>query len=95
MPELRAAVLAALSKAPSQRLGVAALVRRTRREVEAAAVARPGCDLDCARVEVPNGPRMHLILEDMAARGEIGYSGASGEQLRPGEREVWLARSMR
>ena len=94
VPELRRAIMAVLEETPDERIGVAALVHRTRRRVEANAVETPQCGGACARVDVPSGVQMHAVLEDLHVRGDLGYSGAglSREELLPREREVWLAR---
>ena len=89
VPELRSAILTTLAAAPGQRLGVAALGRRTAKEVARTAVETPACTGGCARVEVPGGAHMHAVLDDLHARGDLRYSGAGAERPEPG-REVWL-----
>ena len=90
VPELRTALLKVLADAPTQRLGVPALVRRARRAAAAAAVETSGCQGPCAQVEIPGGMHMHAILEDLHARGDLSYSGYMKERSETHRREVWL-----
>lgn len=91
VPQLRTAILKALSAAPDQRLRMPELVRKARREAAHAAVETPTCMGACAVVEVPQGMHMHAVLEDLHNRGDLRYSGYGGAHRETGEaREVWL-----
>ena len=91
VPQLRTAILKALSDAPEQRLRVGELVRSARKAAQSAAVESEGCRGQCPLVEVPAGQHMHAVLEDLRNRGDLGYSGARWKDTRDSEtREAWL-----
>lgn len=92
VPQLRTAILRAIAAEPGQRLRVAELVRKARREAAKAAVDSAGCIGACATVEVPQGQHMHAVLEDLQRRGDLSYSAGGRErhESRGEMREVWL-----
>ena len=90
VPQLRRAVVSVLGAAPGQRLRVNALIRQARKEVDRTAHEAEGCTGACARVEVPTGRHLHPILQDLHARGDIGYSAVDKLYEQVEEREVWL-----
>ena len=91
VPQLRTAILKALSDAPEQRLRVGELVRSARKAAQSAVVESEGCRGQCPLVEVPAGQHMHAVLEDLRNRGDLGYSGARWKDTRDSEtREAWL-----